>query len=89
MALTAAHRASDARHLLGVHARDAMWEASAVVTTGSPYRGGPDLIELGHLDDNGFRRPAQFDGRHFSTEVAGDAVSCRRHRWARHINPRP
>ncbi|MFF2517832.1 hypothetical protein [Streptomyces sp. NPDC058086] len=147
VAPTAAHRASDARHLLGVRARDEAWEASAVMAVsdarlvlrlgdalragveargaslvahvvvggldhaladaprpehgevtlcvraveahqGSPY-GGPDLIELGHLDDNGFRRPAQFDGRYFSAEVAGDAVSCRRHRWARHINPGP
>ncbi|MEE1800688.1 family 43 glycosylhydrolase [Streptomyces sp. JV176] len=130
VALTAAPRETGARHLLGVRAKDAEWEASAVVgggdvrlvlrlddthwaavekrgaslvarvviggldhvladvprpghsavtlcvravepKPGSPYAAGPDLIELGHLDDGGFRRLAQVDGRYFSTEVAG------------------
>ncbi|MGX9885537.1 family 43 glycosylhydrolase [Streptomyces sp. NPDC002276] len=130
VALTAAQQPSAARHLLGVRAKDAEWEASAVVGGGdirlvlrlndahwagiekrgpslvarvviggldhvlaevprpgrtavtlciravepkpeSPYAGGPDLIEFGHLDDGEFRRVAQFDGRYFSTEVAG------------------
>ncbi|MGW1760119.1 family 43 glycosylhydrolase [Streptomyces mirabilis] len=132
VALTAAGPASDTdtRRLLGVRAKDAEWEASAVVgggdirlvlrlddahwagiekrgaslvarvviggldhvlaevprpghsavtlciravepKPGSPYAGGPDLIELGHLDDGAFRQVARFDGRYFSTEVAG------------------
>ncbi|MFD3606351.1 family 43 glycosylhydrolase, partial [Streptomyces sp. NPDC058656] len=37
----------------------------------SPYAGAPDLIELGHLDNGEFSRLARFDGRYFSTEVAG------------------
>ena len=38
---------------------------------GSRYAGGPDVIELGHQDEGGFRRLARFDGRYLSTEVAG------------------
>jgi hypothetical protein len=38
---------------------------------GSQYEGGPDVIELGHQDNSGFRRLARLDGRYLSTEVAG------------------